>query len=393
LLEEVPSRLTDVTTDEGYIAVAAQLLSDDYMPNAGMVIRQDYLDAVGMESPVTYDQWEEVLTAFKTELNVESPLNIPSTAAFFGDYIGAGFGVSTSGLGIYVVDGVVHAGAIEDGYRQWVELLHDWYSEGLIYKDFYSEDSMQTYPDTSRVLSGEIGIWFVDVDTMAEYAINAAEANSPDFHVVGVADPVQNEGDVNHLRKYSDADANLVNTGNGIVVTTACKNPELAAMWLDAHYSPEGSLIVNYGGIEGETYNYDSDGKPVMTDLIVNNPDLAFNKALSFYCAKNYVGYYEYQRVSSIHTEDQLQATAVWALADSAYGYPVNANMTADEATEYAQYSSDLETYISEHIVKFIIGAEDLSNYESFQQELRNMGIERLVELKQAAYDRYISRA
>ena len=389
LLDEVPARKINAMTDAGYIPVAAQMLSSDYMPNAGMVVRQDFLDAVGMESPETYTEWEDVLSAFKNELNVPAPLNIPAGASFFGDYVGAGFGVSTQGLGIFVQDGTVKAGVLEDGYRDWVELLNDWYSKGLIYNDFYSQGAYESYPDSGRVLANEIGIWYVDVDTMGEYEKSTED---PNFKVRGVSDPVQNPGDVNHLRKYSDADANLINLNNGVAITTACKNPELAAQWLDAHYSPEGSLIVNYGGLEGETFNYDENGHPVLGDLVLNNPDMVFNHALSFYCAKNYVGYYEYSRVSDIFTDAQREATEIWAKADSSYGYPVNAYMTAEETTTYAQYSSDLTTYISEHLIKFIIGDEPLSDFEEFRQTLLTMGIEDVIAVKQAAYDRYSSR-
>ena len=35
------------------------------LPDYGPVIRQDWLDAQGLEKPVTYDDLHEVLTAFK----------------------------------------------------------------------------------------------------------------------------------------------------------------------------------------------------------------------------------------------------------------------------------------------------------------------------------------
>lgn len=392
LLDSDDSIKINAMTDSGYYPVAPQILSSDYMPNAGMVIRQDYLDDVEMDSPITYDDWHTVLTAFKNKLNLEAPLTIPYYGSIFGDYLGAGFDVATyvqSSLNFYVVDGEVKLGAIEDGYKQYLETMHQWYAEGLIWQDFMSATEQMNYPDSDRVISGKTGIWYCDIDTMAQYK---GMGDDPDFRVVGVSDPVLQEGNVNHLRKYSDADANLVNLGNGVAITTHCANPELAAQWLDAHFSPQGILILNYGGIEGETFRYDEAGKPVLTDLVVNNPDMVFNHAISYYCAKNYAGYYEYNRLSSIHTDDQKQATAVWAKADSAYGYPVNAYMTADETYQYSGTASDMVTLILENVVKFITGDRPISEYEDFRSELINMGTDDVIQIKQAAYDRYAER-
>ncbi len=36
-------------------------------PYAGLMIRKDWLDELGLEIPVTYDDWEIVLTKFKEE--------------------------------------------------------------------------------------------------------------------------------------------------------------------------------------------------------------------------------------------------------------------------------------------------------------------------------------
>lgn len=260
LLDSDDSIKINAMTDSGYYPVAPQILSSDYMPNAGMVIRQDYLDDVEMDSPITYDDWHTVLTAFKNKLNLEAPLTIPYYGSIFGDYLGAGFDVATyvqSSLNFYVVDGEVKLGAIEDGYKQYLETMHQWYAEGLIWQDFMSATEQMNYPDSDRVISGKTGIWYCDIDTMAQYK---GTGDDPDFRVVGVSDPVLQEGNVNHLRKYSDADANLVNLGNGVAITTHCANPELAAQWLDAHFSPQGILILNYGGIEGETFRYDEAG-------------------------------------------------------------------------------------------------------------------------------------
>jgi putative aldouronate transport system substrate-binding protein len=48
---------------------------------------------------------------------------------------------------------------------------------------------------------------------------------------------------------------------------------------------------------------------------------------------------------------------------------------------------------VDEMTVKFIIGQEPLSRYDGFVQTIKNMGIDRAVEIYQTAVDRYIARS
>lgn len=41
-------------------------------------------------------------------------------------------------------------------------------------------------------------------------------------------------------------------------------------------------------------------------------------------------------------------------------------------------------------INKFIMGKEPLDNFDSFVQTLKNMGIDDVLAVEQAAYDRYV---
>ena len=43
-------------------------------------------------------------------------------------------------------------------------------------------------------------------------------------------------------------------------------------------------------------------------------------------------------------------------------------------------------------VVKFITGQEPIENFDAFQARLRQMGIERAIEIEQAALDRFNAR-
>ena len=42
--------------------------------------------------------------------------------------------------------------------------------------------------------------------------------------------------------------------------------------------------------------------------------------------------------------------------------------------------------------VKYIQGTESIDTWDSYIDELKNMGIERAIEIEQAAYERFLSR-
>ena len=66
--------------------------------------------------------------------------------------------------------------------------------------------------------------------------------------------------------------------------------------------------------------------------------------------------------------------------------------MTVDEANEYASLFNDIDSYMKEQISLFIQGKRSLDEYPEYRATLESMGIERMIELEQAAYDRYMAR-
>ena len=65
---------------------------------------------------------------------------------------------------------------------------------------------------------------------------------------------------------------------------------------------------------------------------------------------------------------------------------------TTDEARELSQLQTQVETYGDEMMFKFITGERSLDEFDAFVEELKGMGSERISELQQAAYDRFMAR-
>ena len=65
---------------------------------------------------------------------------------------------------------------------------------------------------------------------------------------------------------------------------------------------------------------------------------------------------------------------------------------TAEESSELAKIMSDVNTYVNEYLVKFIMNQEPINNFGTFVENVKKMKIERAIEIMQQAYDRYTKR-
>ena len=66
--------------------------------------------------------------------------------------------------------------------------------------------------------------------------------------------------------------------------------------------------------------------------------------------------------------------------------------LMGEEVAEYNSIMTDIQTYVDEYKLKFILGTESLDNFPQFVENIKNMGIERAIEIRQAEYDRYLER-
>ncbi len=60
--------------------------------------------------------------------------------------------------------------------------------------------------------------------------------------------------------------------------------------------------------------------------------------------------------------------------------------VSADNSYEYAELSTQLKSYLDQHIASFITGTRDLSEWDDFLEELSDIGMDRYLEISNESY-------
>ena len=119
---------------------------------------------------------------------------------------------------------------------------------------------------------------------------------------------------------------------------------------------------------------------------------LMINKALHCLAPADNIYYASINTDMDTFTDNQRQAMEFInsGAMDGEYVYPDGASMTEEETAAYTTLIADLSTYMAEHVLKFVVGDEDMSGYSDFVSTLYDMGMQEAIDYRQAAYDRYI---
>lgn len=374
------------TTDSGRIAAVYQIYQTEQSPWMGLMIRKDWLNELNLEVPTTVSEWETVLTAFKEEKGAYAPMSLGGDLGLYGQ----GFGIS--GGTVFSspwqnVDGKVVFSNTSDNMKAFLTVLADWYKKGLIDPDFMTKQSA-FFADTAMVTTGQTGI-FNSIYTLPDMFKGASE--DKDFEVVAIKNPIPDSGEEGRVGYVIP-----VIGGAGMAVSADSKNKELAMKWLDYMYSEEGALLANYG-VENDTFTFNEQGKPVFTEKITKNPDgMAMAQAMAFYTLPpSFLAcYYDWTRELAGVSESSIHMMDVWKEQKTDYNYPAQATMTNEENREFASlYTSNIQTYAAEKITQFITGVNDINTeWDNYVSTIKDLGIDRCIEIKQAALDRYLAR-
>ena len=386
IINNNPDIARDIYTDDGNIIYAANI-SSDLTPNSGPAIRQDWLDTDGLNTPVTVDDLHDVLLAFQSQNDSPHPMWVSSVgnSSLAGAY-GISYNGTNNGVGGWIwseEEGMQYCLPM-DGFKDYVQLLTDWYAEGLLSPDFVSQSSNGTAQD-SEITGNASGFFNSSVMSLTNLAAYEPEAN-----VQPVRPMVLQEGD---LVASDDAGTSRISKGGASIACT-CPDIELACRIINYFYSDDGITLANYG-VEGVSFEYDENGDPQLTELVTNNPEgKAFGLALILYTSSTPCSIDIKERNNGGYNEAQVKALTLWHRDNDAPRITAPGSLwDIDSQTEYSNIATDLTSYVTTNVLQFITGSKDMSQWDEFVKEATSsFDIERLKELSDNAVEAYLNK-
>ena len=392
-LEESELAKKQATADNGRKLTLRIIVGEDFNCKSegtyyGLCYRKDLLEGLGIAEPKTIDEWHDALVKAK-ESGINTPFVLYSNG---GSNLSLSWGVDTVTEYLQVDGDKVVGVALEDGFGEYLDTMRQWYAEGLIDPNFTSFNFYASTPGAVENNEHLLYSFVLSVFTGNNY-YSMHMVNNESEYLQPIVAPALKEGDV------PIQSGNRVEAKEYCFITTSCKNPELAAKWLDFWYSKEGELL-NWYGIEGDTYTMEN-GIPQFTEKVLNNPDgtpasivlekYALGWGNAWIGKHNTVASEKIATAAAGGMNQQKEAVDIWSSPEKNIFIPRGITLTEEETDKISAKMTSVKTLIEEHMINYIIGTDNTS-FEDFKSKLVQYGYEEVIATYQAGLDRYNKR-
>ncbi|UUZ86427.1 extracellular solute-binding protein [Paenibacillus sp. P26] len=346
-------------------------------------INKKFLDALGMKEPTTTEEYYQYLKAVKTQdpnkngKNDEIPFAASGVLGGIGivDQLKGAWGLGNRGNTHSRVDvdpktNKLRFEPADPGYKESLEYLNRLYKEDLFIPD------IMTIKGPEMLAKGKEGLYgsFIHINESASFGTQTGD-------YVGLTALKGPHGD----QVFSRARSPLIDIG-AFAITNKNKHPEATMRWVDYFYSEEGSKMF-FMGIKDKSYVVKPDGTLDYSDEIKKDKEAQkkyVTFAGGFYPAmltKNtYFGGESYpENLEAVKKIEPYYPKEVWP----AFTY------TQEELTRFTPLSNDINKYVDEMTVKFIMGNAPFSEWDNYIATLKKMGLEDYMKIYTAAYERY----
>ncbi len=279
-------------------------------------------------------------------------------------------------------DGKITYGPYEDAYKDYLTLLNQWFEAGYINPDFtiQKEDTVM-----SQTSDNKVGTVLMHLYTYGTTYYLTTEKEDPSKALIPAPVPVLKEGD-----ELPPLRPSYLSLGDYKYITADARNPEACMALLDALYLEDIDRMLAYG-VEGVAYDM-VDGVPVAKEIPTDaDKEVLLSMAPQQWHTTedadlDYILTRKYNRGS------QDEALTMWKEQGTDRTLSKFILLNVEESEIKKAYETDVKTYVQEMGLKFIMGQEPLENFDAYQENLKNMHIEELIGIYQAATDRYESR-
>jgi putative aldouronate transport system substrate-binding protein len=353
-------------------------------------INQEWLNNLGLSMPKTINELHDVLLAFKNEdANGNGDPNDEIPLSFMYDNWCAGMTSLFSAFGFtdyndqhkVLEDGKVVFNATKDEYKAAYKYFHEWYDEGLIDIEVFSQDASQ-YIAKGKNADPIIGVfsWWeipevVGYDRADMYTYLPFLTDDNGYSKVNLNE----QGTTGH---------------SAFSITKACKDPKTLLSWVDQLYDPYMSMQSIYGPI-GEFFaeQPDANGVYVTRELKEGESEGELKGKLELYgpnaqLAEDFGSIY-YMEDRAQQRLDDLRD--FWFKNVNNFEYYPSVTFTIEETEIINDKLPDIQTYVSETSANWLKNGGIDEEWDAYKEQLDQMGLQDVIKCWQDAYDRYVA--
>lgn len=355
----------------------------------------------------TVDDFYNALVAVKAAYPDKIPLSFTpdvAPAARPDVILRTAFGIaSKENSYVLVADeaGKVSLADISDNNREYLKFMNKLYEEKLM-----DQNAFITTKDEYRANEKAKKYVFFSDQSGLSYALSDGESQADYSMLFALTSDVSSETTYTLYNNFS--------TGARVFVNAKTEYPEAIARLIDYMCTEEGYMLAAYG-IEGQTYDLvvDEFGVPSVdhskyadltkyssaTEWLHNEVtiDQAMNMLWSFLpSAMDDLDNATLNKIVEANGSNALNARRILALEDidnvveAIPALPYN----EDEVSSRSTMRTDILNYLVQMKVSFITGeidVEDNKAWNDYVAKVKEMGYDKLMEIEQAAYDRYVA--
>lgn len=348
-------------------------------------VRKDWLDALGLEVPTTVDEMYDMVDQMVNN-NPEGRTDVIGTTIWDDGYFMAAFSKLASDPVQSLISCKLTRDYVDEGMKEFYRFRNKLYNNGLVHPEYYA---LPTDDYISYIVNGSMAT-FEDhvnsnIDSRNSYALQTLRQNYPEADLVAIP-PLENIWDG---EQYS-----TTYSAGGLIAfcpkTADAETVEACVTYLDWLCTKEGGFTISQG-FEGEHFEYDEDGVPVVIDADYNTTDKNWISADLFLTGNG--GYFE-------TVDDFIKATAKQYpgyedhfIADQEYALTGGLIEDIDDSLytspSQAELAADINLVRDEWLVKVITCPESDfdANWDSYMTALKDAGVETVHEERVAYFE------
>ena len=393
IFEEDPTMRMACTDRNGQIYSLPKKIPFRPKLNTQNYINKEWLDNLNLEMPTNYDELKEVLIAFKEQdadgdgdPNNEIPLSCykPGYGSAFAlldsfDLIERG----DEHMSLDENDKVVFVPAHEH-YKEAVKYYRELWELGVMDEEFFTQDQAMYTAKLQKEGGSQVGIfsgWTAD---------SQAGPNTKQFVQMPTLESPWGTKNARSIAstEYSDKE---------LILNINCPDPEKVLRWADLFYDDLVSLQTFYGSISTGQIKDNGDGTYELLTPEDNTLDTSAWMASPRDFGPKYMRK-EFEEKVTLPTdqgdglklaEDALNAQYA-DNPDLLHAWPGTIKFTDDEINERTALNVDINSYVEAQWAHWITEGGVEEEWDDYLQQLDAMGLQRLIEIDQGAYDGYV---